>query len=386
MRTSISRAENLRALIDREAQRAGFDAIAVTTPDAIPQAPARLAAFVADGFHGSMDWIAETLERRGEPMALWPEVRSIIVLAMNYGPDHDPRAVLRKRQRGAISVYAQNRDYHDVIKGRLKEIAGKIVARSGSGVKVFVDTAPVMEKPLAEAAGLGWQGKHTNLVSREHGSWLFLGTIFTTAELASDTPEDDHCGSCRACLDACPTDAFPAPYRLDARRCISYLTIENKGPIPHEFREKIGNRIYGCDDCLAACPWNKFARAASEAKLVARADLREPPLADLLALDDASFRSFFSGSPVKRIGRDRFVRNVLIAAGNSGEPSLGNAVRALLGDASPLVRGAAVWALSRLVPASEFAKSASAAVKAEGDEAVRREWRLALADQIEAHA
>ncbi|TIL40226.1 MAG: tRNA epoxyqueuosine(34) reductase QueG [Mesorhizobium sp.] len=386
MRTSISRAQKLRALIDREARRAGFDAVAVTTPDAIPQAPARLAAFVADGFHGSMDWIAETLERRGEPMALWPEVRSIIVLAMNYGPDHDPRAVLGKRQRGAISVYAQNRDYHDVIKGRLKEIAGKIVARSGSDVKVFVDTAPVMEKPLAEAAGLGWQGKHTNLVSREHGSWLFLGTIFTTAELASDTPEDDHCGSCRACLDACPTDAFPAPYRLDARRCISYLTIENKGPIPHEFREKIGNRIYGCDDCLAACPWNKFARAASEAKLVARADLREPPLPDLLALDDASFRSFFSGSPVKRIGRDRFVRNVLIAAGNSGEPSLGNAVRALLGDASPLVRGAAVWALSRLVPASEFAKSASAAVKAEGDEAVRREWRLALADQIEAHA
>ena len=386
MRTSISRAQNLRALIDREARRAGFDAVAVTTPDAIPQAPARLAAFVADGFHGSMDWIAETLERRGEPMALWPEVRSIVVLAMNYGPNHDPGAVLRKRQRGAISVYAQNRDYHDVIKGRLKEIAGKIVARSGSDVKVFVDTAPVMEKPLAEAAGLGWQGKHTNLVSREHGSWLFLGTIFTTAELASDTPEDDHCGSCRACLDACPTDAFPAPYRLDARRCISYLTIENKGPIPHEFREKIGNRIYGCDDCLAACPWNKFARAASEAKLVARADLREPPLADLLALDDASFRSFFSGSPVKRIGRDRFVRNVLIAAGNSGEPSLGNAVRALLGDASPLVRGAAVWALSRLVPTSEFAKSASAAVKAEGDEAVRREWRLALANQIEAHA
>ncbi|TIN45221.1 MAG: tRNA epoxyqueuosine(34) reductase QueG [Mesorhizobium sp.] len=386
MRTSISRAQNLRALIDREARRAGFDAVAVTTPDAIPQAPARLAAFVADGFHGSMGWIAETLERRGEPMALWPEVRSIIVLAMNYGPDHDPRAVLGKRQRGAISVYAQNRDYHDVMKGRLKEIAGKIVGHSGSDVKVFVDTAPVMEKPLAEAAGLGWQGKHTNLVSREHGSWLFLGTIFTTAELASDTPEDDHCGSCRACLDACPTDAFPAPYRLDARRCISYLTIENKGPIPHEFREKIGNRIYGCDDCLAACPWNKFARAASEAKLVARDDLREPPLADLLALDDASFRSFFSGSPVKRIGRDRFVRNVLIAAGNSGEPSLGNAVRALLGDASPLVRGAAVWALSRLVPASDFAKSATAAVKAEGDEAVRREWRLALANQIEAHA
>lgn len=386
MRTSISRAENLRALIDREAQRAGFDAIAVTTPDAIPQAPARLAEFVADGFHGSMGWIAETLERRGEPTALWPEVRSVIVLAMNYGPDHDPSAVLAKRDRGAISVYAQNRDYHDVMKGRLKEIAGKIVARSGSGVKVFVDTAPVMEKPLAEAAGLGWQGKHTNLVSREHGSWLFLGTIFTTAELAPDTAEDDHCGSCRACLDVCPTDAFPAPYRLDARRCISYLTIENKGPIPHEFREKIGNRIYGCDDCLAACPWNKFAQAASEVKLAARDDLREPRLAGLLALDDTAFRSFFSGSPIKRIGRDRFVRNVLIAAGNSGDSSLDNAVRALLSDASPLVRGAAVWALSRLVPASEFAKRAAAAVKAESDEAVQREWRLALAKQIEAHA
>ncbi|UVC16271.1 tRNA epoxyqueuosine(34) reductase QueG [Mesorhizobium onobrychidis] len=386
MRTSISRAQNLRALIDREARRAGFDAVAVTTPNAIPQAPARLAEFVADGFHGSMGWIAETLERRGEPTALWPEVRSIIVLAMNYGPEHDPRAVLVKRDRGAISVYAQNRDYHDVMKGRLKEIAGKIVARAGGDVKVFVDTAPVMEKPLAEAAGLGWQGKHTNLVSREHGSWLFLGTIFTTAELAPDLPEDDHCGSCRACLDVCPTDAFPAPYRLDARRCISYLTIENKGLIPHEFREKIGNRIYGCDDCLAACPWNKFAQAASEAKLVARADLREPPLADLLALDDAAFRALFVGSPIKRIGRDRFVRNVLIAAGNSGDASLGNAVRALLGDASPLVRGAAVWALSRLVPETEFARCATAALKAESDETVQREWRLALADQIEAHA
>ncbi|MGX9575032.1 tRNA epoxyqueuosine(34) reductase QueG [Mesorhizobium sp. f-mel] len=386
MRTSISRAQNLRALIDREARRAGFDAVAVTTPNAIPLAPARLAEFVADGFQGSMGWIAETLERRGEPTALWPEVRSIIVLAMNYGPDHDPRAMLEKPGCGAISVYAQNRDYHDVMKGRLKEIAAKIVARSGSDVKVFVDTAPVMEKPLAEAAGLGWQGKHTNLVSRAHGSWLFLGTIFTTAELAPDTPEDDHCGSCRACLDVCPTDAFPAPYRLDARRCISYLTIENKGPIPHEFREKIGNRIYGCDDCLAACPWNKFAQVASEAKLVARADLREPPLADLLTLDDAAFRALFVGSPIKRIGRDRFVRNVLIAAGNSGDSSLGNAVRALLGDASPLVRGAAVWALSRLVPETEFAKRATAAMKAESDEAVQREWRLALANQIEAHA
>ncbi|MCA0013904.1 tRNA epoxyqueuosine(34) reductase QueG [Mesorhizobium sp. B292B1B] len=374
MRTSTSDAAKLRALIDAQARRAGFEAVAVTTPDAIPLAPARLAAFVADGFHGSMGWLAETLQRRSEPSMLWPEVRSIVVLAMNYGPDHDPRDLLARRDRGAISVYAQNRDYHDVMKGRLKEIAGKIVARAGGDVKVFVDTAPVMEKPLAEAAGLGWQGKHTNLVSRQHGSWLFLGTIFTTAELAPDMPEEDHCGSCRACLDACPTDAFPAPYRLDARRCISYLTIENKDPIPHEFREKIGNRIYGCDDCLAACPWNKFAKVASEAKLAAREDLREPALADLLRLDDTAFRAFFSGSPIKRIGRDRFVRNVLIAAGNSRDAALSDAVRALLADASPVVRGAAIWALARLVPEAEYRKRAAAGLQTEGDAAVREEW------------
>ncbi|MGX5848535.1 tRNA epoxyqueuosine(34) reductase QueG [Mesorhizobium sp. PL10] len=384
MRTSTSKSQTLRALIDAEARRAGFDAIAVTTPHAIPLAPARLAEFVADGFHGSMAWIAETLERRSEPSALWPDVRSIIVLAMNYGPDHDPRALQARRDRGAISVYAQNRDYHEVMKGRLKEIAGKIVARAGGDVKVFVDTAPVMEKPLAEAAGLGWQGKHTNLVSREHGSWLFLGTIFTTAELAPDAAEIDHCGSCRACLDACPTDAFPAPYRLDARRCISYLTIESKGPIPREFREKMGNRIYGCDDCLAACPWNKFARAASEAKLAARDELREPPLAELLSLDDAAFRAFFSGSPIKRIGRDRFVRNVLTAAGNSADVSLADPVRALLDDPSPLVRGAAIWALARLAPADEFRELAAISLKSETEATVRDEWLSAL--PIEAHA
>ncbi|ESX08062.1 tRNA epoxyqueuosine(34) reductase QueG [Mesorhizobium sp. M0179] len=384
MRTSTSRSQTLRALVDAEARRAGFDAVAVTTPDAIPLAPARLAEFVADGFHGSMAWIAETLQRRSEPSTLWPEVRSIIVLALNYGPDHDPRALQARRDRGAISVYAQNRDYHEVMKGRLKEIAGKIVARAGGDVKVFVDTAPVMEKPLAEAAGLGWQGKHTNLVSREHGSWLFLGTIFTTAELTPDATEVDHCGSCRACLDACPTDAFPAPYRLDARRCISYLTIENKGPIPQEFREKIGNRVYGCDDCLAACPWNKFARAASEAKLAARDELREPPLGELLQLDDTAFRSFFSGSPIKRIGRDRFVRNVLVAAGNSGDTLLADPVRTLLGDASPLVRGAAIWALARLVTAAEFNGQAAIYLKTETDTTVQDEWLSAL--PIEAHA
>ncbi|QDC01884.1 tRNA epoxyqueuosine(34) reductase QueG [Mesorhizobium sp. 8] len=372
MRTSISDPKRLRELIEREARAAGFAAVAVTRPDAIPLAPARLAQFVADGFHGSMGWIEETLARRADPSVLWPEVRSVVVLAMNYGPDSDPREILSRPDRAAISVYAQNRDYHDVMKGRLKEIAGKIVARAGGDVKVFVDTAPVMEKPLAEAAGLGWQGKHTNLVSRAHGSWLFLGSIFTTAELEPDSREDDHCGSCRACLDACPTNAFPAPYRLDARRCISYLTIENKGPIPAEFREAVGNRIYGCDDCLAACPWNKFAQAASEAKLAARDDLRAPKLIDLLELDDTAFRALFSGSPVKRIGRDRFIRNVLIAAGNSGDGALTEQVRSLLGDPSPLVRGAAVWALSRLAP--EAFLSCAGRVENEEDEDVRQEW------------
>ena len=379
MRTSTSD-KALRQLIEREAQRAGFAAVAVTRPDAIPLAPARLAQFVGEGLHGSMAWMEETLERRADPSVLWPEVRSIVVLAMNYGPDHDPRSLQAMADRGAISVYARNRDYHDVIKGRLKEIAGKIVARAGGDVKVFVDTAPVMEKPLAEAAGLGWQGKHTNLVSREFGSWLFLGTIFTTAELEPDDAELDHCGSCRACLDACPTDAFPAPYRIDARRCISYLTIENKGPIPLEFREKIGNRIYGCDDCLAACPWNKFAQAASEAKLAARDDLREPRLAELLTLDDAAFRALFSGSPVKRIGRDRFVRNVLIAAGNSADADLVAPCQVLLADASPLVRGAAIWALSRLMKGAAFPALAQEGLKAETEIEVVAEWQAALAE------
>jgi epoxyqueuosine reductase len=378
MRTLTSDNQKLRELIDREAERAGFAVVAVTSPGSIPLAPSRLAQFVAEGFHGSMGWMEETLDRRGDPSALWPEVRSVIVLAMNYGPEHDPRELLERRDRGAVSVYARNRDYHDVMKGRLKEIAGKIVAKAGGDVKVFVDTAPVMEKPLAEAAGVGWQGKHTNLVSREHGSWLFLGSIFTTAELVADTREADHCGSCHACLDACPTDAFPAPYRLDARRCISYLTIENKGPIPLEFREAIGNRIYGCDDCLAACPWNKFAQMASEAKLAAREDLREPKLSDLLELDDAAFRTFFSGSPVKRIGRDRFIRNVLIAAGNCADPALAGQVTGLLSDASPLVRGAAVWALSRLLPEAEFNACADAALALEGDDGVCEEWQQAL--------
>ena len=376
---AIADPARLRDLIDREAKKAGFDTVAVTTPDAIPLVPGRLGQFVAEGLHGSMEWLAETASRRGDPKTLWPDVRSIVVLAMNYGPDANPLGVLEKRDRGAISVYAQNRDYHDVMKGRLKEIAGKLAARAGADVKVFVDTAPVMEKPLAEAAGIGWQGKHTNLVSREFGSWLFLGSIFTTAELAPDTPEGDHCGSCRACLDICPTNAFPAPYRLDARRCISYLTIENKGPIPHEFREAIGNRIYGCDDCLAVCPWNKFARSASEMKLSPRDDLREPRLAELLALDDPAFRALFSGSPVKRIGRDRFLRNVLIAAGNSGDLSLIGQCQALAHDPSSLVRGAAVWALSRLMPFPAFAEIATHMADEEIDGDVRAEWHAARA-------
>ena len=341
-------AERLRAFIDAEARRLGFDAVAVTTPDSTPLVPDHLAGYVGKGHHGTMEWMAETAARRGDPRALWPDVRSVIMLAMNYGPDSDPLDLISRPDRGAISVYARHRDYHDIIKGRLKEVAQKLVARSGAEVKVFVDTAPVMEKPLAAAAGIGWQGKHTCLVSRDFGAWLFLGSIFTTAELQPDDAAQDRCGSCRACLDICPTNAFPAPYRIDARRCISYLNIELKGPIPREFRKAIGNRIYGCDDCLAVCPWNKFAQQASEAKLVARADLQEPRLADLLVLDDAAFRALFSGSPVKRIGRDRFIRNVLIAAGNSGEASLAPQVRLLLADASPLVRGAAVWALAEL--------------------------------------
>lgn len=378
-----AKAARLRDFLEREAKAAGFDAIAVTRPDAIAQAPARLSDFLRRNFHGTMDWLADRADWRNDPRKLWPEAKSIIMLAMNYGPEHDPLAVLSKPDGGAISVYAQHRDYHDVMKGRLKEIAQKLAARTGADVKVFVDTAPVMEKPLAQAAGIGWQGKHTNLVSREFGSWLFLGSIFTTAELDPDEPDTDHCGSCRACLDACPTKAFPAPYRLDARRCISYLTIEHKGPIPHEFREAMGNRIYGCDDCLAVCPWNKFARSASEAKLIAREDLKEPALKDLLRLDDAAFRALFSGSPVKRIGRDRFVRNVLIAAGNSGDERLVDPCLSLTADPSPLVRGAAVWALSRLMTPFQFRAFARNAMKAEPDPDVLNELRAALAPEVE---
>lgn len=377
--------DRLRGFLNAEAQNLGFDVISITKPGTTPLAPGRLHEFIDAQRHGSMEWMAETAGRRGDPRGLWPDVRSVIMLAMNYGPEHDPRELLQRKDRAAISVYARHRDYHDVIKGKLKELAQKFAARTGAQVKVFVDTAPVMEKPLAEAAGIGWQGKHTNLVSRDFGSWLFLASIFTEADLAADAPDPrGQCGSCRACLDACPTGAFPAPYQIDARRCISYLTIENKGPIPSEFREAIGNRIYGCDDCLAACPWNKFARTASEAKLVAREDLREPKIADLIGLDDADFRALFSGSPVKRIGRDRFIRNVLIAAGNSGERALASQIKTLLGDPSSLVRGAAVWALSRLLPTTDFEAETRDMMLRETDDEVRAEFAALDRSQSEA--
>jgi epoxyqueuosine reductase len=323
-----------------------------------------------------MEWLASTAARRTDPNVLWPDARSVIMLGLNYGPDRDPLAILNARDRGAISVYAQGDDYHEIIKTKLKAIARWLVANAGGDVKMFVDTAAVMEKPLAASAGLGWQGKHTNLVSRRHGSWLFLGAIFTTLELPADAAEIDHCGTCQACLDVCPTNAFPAPYRLDARRCISYLTIEHKGPIPRELRAAMGNRIYGCDDCLAVCPWNKFAQAGREMKLAAREALRAPKLADLARLDDAAFRALFSKSPVKRTGRDRFVRNVLIAIGNSGDVALAAEAELLIGDASPLVRGAAVWVLARLEP-ERLAALAEKRV-GEADASVREEWAMAL--------
>ncbi len=374
-------AAGMRRFLQEEAAKAGFAAFGVTTAKADRETGDRLKQFVALGHHGSMAWIEETLDRRLSPDAMWAEAKSALVFGMNYGPEGNPLLALNHKSNAAISVYAQNRDYHDVIKGRLKDIASKFAAKFGAEVKVFVDTAPLMEKPLAAKAGLGWQGKHTNLVSRDLGSWLFLGTILTDAELERDTPEIDHCGTCRACLDICPTNAFPAPYQLDARRCISYLTIEHKGPIAFEFRKSIGNRIYGCDDCLAVCPWNKFASIASEAKLKARDDLKSPTLADLLKLDDTAFRARFSGSPIKRIGRDRFMRNVLIAAGNSADRGLAEPVTGLLADTSPLVRGAAIWALSQLLPDNEMQTLSQKYIQ-ESDDTVIAEWQAALGSTL----
>ena len=343
----------------------------------MPELKSRLESFLSDGAHGDMTWLASTAERRASPQAMWREARSIIMLGMNYGPNDDPLAILKMRTRGAISVYAKGDDYHDIVKSRLKELGRWLITNAGGEVKVFVDTAAVMEKPLAAQGGLGWQGKHTNLVSRRFGSWLFLGSIFTTLDLPYDSPESDSCGSCRACLDICPTAAFPAPYRLDARRCISYLTIEHKGPIPRDLRRAMGNRIYGCDDCLAVCPWNKFASYGREAKLAAREALCAPSLADLVRLDDAQFRALFSKTSIKRTGRDRFIRNVLIAIGNSGDAALAVEAKRLLGDASPLVRGAAVWALSKLLPRAQV--EVLALQQQESDRAVQEEWAAALA-------
>jgi len=361
-------------LIRAEAASLGFDLCRFTDIDESWPAAGRLEAFVDAGRHGEMGWMAETVERRRHPRAMWSDARSAIMLGVNYGPDRDPLEILGHPDKAAISVYAQGDDYHDVIKSRLKALARWMVARLGGELKVFVDTAPLLEKPLAERAGLGWQGKHTNLVSRDFGSWLFLGSILTTLELAPDDRPAGGCGACQACLDVCPTNAFPAPYQLDARRCISYLTIELKGPIPAEFRPLLGNRIYGCDDCLAACPWNKFAQAGREQKLAAREALTAPSLAELSRLDDPGFRALFSKSPVKRIGRDRFLRNVLYAIGNSGDPALAPEAERLLDEPTPAVRGAAVWALSRLLPAERFERLRNTVCRNESDPDVLREW------------
>ncbi len=361
--------EDLTARLAAAAHARGFAAIGIAAAAAAPLASQRLRDWLADGRHGDMIWMADTADRRASPSALWPEVRSVIMLGTSYGPALDPLRLTDDPGSAAISVYALGGDYHDSVKRRLKALGHWLAAAAPAPLKVFVDTAPVMEKPLAEAAGLGWQGKHTNLVSRDHGSWLFLGAIYTTLDLAPFAPGRDLCGSCDACQRACPTDAFPAPYQLDARRCISYLTIEHKGPIPVEFRAAIGNRIYGCDDCLSVCPWNKFAAAAHDMAFAPRAELVRPAIADLLALDDAGFRAIFSGSPVKRIGRDRFVRNVCVAAGNSGDPALLAPLGRLLDDPAAVVRGAAIWAWLRLDGGADPAR-----VAAETDPTVAAEW------------
>ncbi|HWJ19676.1 MAG TPA: tRNA epoxyqueuosine(34) reductase QueG [Geobacterales bacterium] len=381
MQTSISEGEAASTLqpeltdwLKERVLAEGFEAVGIASPSAVRNASRNLFAFLEAGFHGDMGWLATNADRRADPRVLWPDVRSIVMAGMNYAPEADPLAATKRPSHAAISVYAQGADYHDVIKGKLKAIAADFAHRTSEDVKVFVDTAPVMEKPLAEATGIGWQGKHTNLVSRDFGSWLFLAAIFTTAELTPDAPAAGNCGSCNRCLDACPTRAFPAPYRLDARRCISYLTIEHKGQIPHEFRAAMGNRIYGCDDCLAVCPWNKFAEAAREMRFRPGEGAHNPPLAELLQLDDAQFRARFRGSPIKRVGRDRFVRNVLVAAGNSGNPALLHDIMLLLSDTSPLVRGMAVWASRRLADADREAELKERYASKESDVLVCAEW------------
>jgi epoxyqueuosine reductase len=364
-----------RSLIRDHALALGFDAIGFARPDAVTEAGQRLTEFIALGRHGEMGWLAAKADRRAHPNVLWPAARSVVMLGLNYGPTQDPMALQQQPARGIVSVYAQGRDYHDVVKGKLKQLGQWLHATFDAEIKLFVDTAPVLEKPLAEAAGLGWQGKHTNLVSRSFGSWLFLGAIYTTLDIEADAPEADHCGTCRTCLDICPTAAFPAPYQLDARRCLSYLTIEHPGPIPREFRKAMANRIYGCDDCLAVCPWNKYASVARETALQPRAELDGPPLIELATLDDAAFRKLFAGTAVKRIGRDRFVRNVAIALGNSGDPAASIPLIRLLDDASPLVRGAAVWALVQILSAQEFAALRTERSSRESDASVLAEWQ-----------
>ena len=382
--------EDLTRLFRDIAHAEGFDAVGFVSPDAIPEAATRLHEFISAGRHGDMDWMETHQTRREAPLNLWADVKTVIMLGMNYGPDTNPLDALEVKEKGVISVYARGHDYHDVIKKKLKKLARRLVEETGGAVKVFVDTAPIMEKPLAEAAGLGWQGKHTNLVSRTFGSWLFLGSIFTTYDLPKDTPEIDHCGSCSVCLDICPTDAFPEPYKLDARRCISYLTIEAKSQIPLAFRSKMGNHIYGCDDCLSVCPWNKYASISREAKLHARTELTAPDLLTLVKLDDTNFRALFRASPIKRTGRDRFVRNVLIAIGNAAGAANNaqrlkylTAIESRLADTAPLVRGMAVWALGQYLSADDMksratnvlSDSSSGAVSAhEMDENVRAEW------------
>jgi len=371
--------EAIRKAIRDHALASGFDAVGFAAARLGEEARNGLSEFIARGYHGDMGWLAGTAARRGDPQVLWPGARTVVVLGINYAPQHDPLAVLDSSDRGAVSVYAQGRDYHDTLKQRLKALAQWIEGRWPGELKLFVDTAPVMEKPLAERAGLGWRGKHTNLVSRDFGSWLFLGEIYLSLELDPDAAEADHCGSCRRCLDACPTAAFPAPHRLDARRCISYLTIEHKGMIPLDLRPLIGNRIYGCDDCLAVCPWNKFARATREPDFLPRGELTAPRLAALAELDDAAFRRLFAGTAIKRTGRDRFVRNVLIAMGNAapGDPGLAAAAKRRLDDASPLVRAAAAWAFSRLAPFVQYQAERARRLSCEDDPLVREEWERA---------
>lgn len=371
----------VNSLHDR-AKSEGFVAFGIAPGRLAPMAGERLRQWLEEGRHGDMLWMESRIEERANPDILWPEVKSVIMLGMSYAPPQDPMALADQDTRARISVYAQGRDYHDVVKGALKRLAGWLAHEAGAGVKVFVDTAPVMEKALAQSAGLGWQGKHSNIVSRDHGSWLFLGAIYTTAELEPSSDEDDHCGSCQACQDICPTNAFPAPYRVDARRCISYLTIEHKGPIDRALRPLMGNHIYGCDDCLAVCPWNKFAATAAAHKaFLPRAELVAPRIADLLMLDDAAFRALFSGSPIKRIGRDRFVRNVLIAAGNGSDGAVIPQIEKLLEDPTPVVRGAAIWALGRLSPQA-FARKRQEYLAAEQDPSVCAEWEYADGNMV----